>query len=98
MNDNYSKKRPSVPNPDVGNLVRCTGPILSDKNYIKRLNFSRLRAQYSILLNKLLLEEVRLWGYLIFNRKLCLTSVIGTEVVKSIFCCYLNMTRKWEFR
>ena len=38
MNDNYSKKRPSVPNPDVGNLVRCTGPILSDKNYIKRLN------------------------------------------------------------
>lgn len=38
MNDNYSKKRPSVPNPDVDHLVRCTGPILSDKNYIKRLN------------------------------------------------------------
>ena len=38
MNDNYSKKKPSVPNPDVGSLVRCTGPILSDKNYIKHLN------------------------------------------------------------
>lgn len=38
MNDNCSKKKPSVPNPDVGNLVRCTGPILSDENYTKRLN------------------------------------------------------------
>lgn len=38
INDNCSKEKPSVPNPDVGSLVRCTGPILSDKNYIKRLN------------------------------------------------------------
>lgn len=38
MNDNCSKKKPSVPNPDVGNLVRCTGPILSDENYTKRIN------------------------------------------------------------
>lgn len=38
MNDNCSKKKPSVPSPDVGNLVRCTGPILSDENYTKRLN------------------------------------------------------------
>lgn len=38
MNDNYSKKKLSVPNPGVGSLVRCTGPILSDENYTKRLN------------------------------------------------------------
>lgn len=38
ISDNCSKEKPSVPNPDVGSLVRCTGPILSDKNYIKRLN------------------------------------------------------------
>lgn len=38
INDNCSKEKPSVPNPDVGSLVRCTGPILSDENYTKRLN------------------------------------------------------------
>lgn len=38
ISDNCSKEKPSVPNPDAGSLVRCTGPILSDKNYIKRLN------------------------------------------------------------